>query len=187
MAESIKYIEPVGHVDNAAELSEAVVTGNTNVVSPEPHGEAAEYHRGDMIPTSTEEVVVPENLNANVVLPEPDLRHREEPEAHHDDDAVPVVTERERQNEEPQQKSEPIIVPVPVPVPIPSYDTPSYPMNLGSKQEVWGGEHDHHDYPLHSVPVINHPSPEDVKGVETSPAPGRALGSFIILLFEIRS
>jgi hypothetical protein len=130
-----------------AELNEAV---------PEPHqGEAAEYSRSDVIPTTEE--VVPES----VVLLEPDLGHHQDPEAHHHDDAVPVVTEHERQ-EVPQQESEPILIPVPVPVS--NYDMPSFPVNLGSEREVWGGEHDHGAYPTSSVPVVN----EDV---ETSPAP----------------
>ena len=83
-AESIKDFEPIDHVDNSLKLSEVVVAENTNVVFPEAHherkGETAEYYRGDDIPT-------------NVVLPEPDLGHPKEPEAH--DDAVPVDTERE--------------------------------------------------------------------------------------------
>ena len=83
-AESIKDFEPVDHGDNSPKLGEVVVAENTNVVFPEAHherkGETAEYYRGDDIPT-------------NVVLPEPDLGHPKEPEAH--DDAVPVDTERE--------------------------------------------------------------------------------------------
>ena len=169
IAESIKDFEPVDDVDKTAKLGEAV-HGNVDPIPPEPRheqsGEAAEYYRGDVIPTTEE--VAPENAN-NVVLPEPDVGHHEEPEVLHHDDAVPVVTERERQ-EEPQQTSDPILIPVPVP--IPNYDLPSYPMNLGSEREVWGGEHDDHGaYPSSSVPVVN-PSSEDVERVERgSPAP----------------
>ena len=166
VAESIKDFEPVDRVDNTVEHNEIVRENAT----PEPHheqlGEAAEYYHGDIIPTNEE--AVPENAN-NVVLPEPDLGHREEPEAHHHDDAVPVVTERGRP-EEPQQKSEPVLIPVPVPVPVPNYNMPSYPMNLpvGSEREVWGGDHDDHGvYPSSSVPVVN-PTSDDV---EESPAP----------------
>ena len=109
--------------------------------------------------------VVPENVNN--VFPEPDLGHREDSEAHHHHDSVPVATEREGQ-EEPQQKSEPIAIPVPVPH-YEIYDMSSYPMNLGSEREVWGGDHDHGAYPS-SVPVVN-PRAEDVKHVERGPAP----------------
>ena len=123
----------------------------------EQDSKVAEYDRGDVIPSIGE--VVPEN--ANVVLPEQNLKQREEPEAHHHDDAVPAVTEPERQ-EEPQQEIEPIAIPVPVPV-------PNYPINLGSEREVWSGEHDHGVYPS-SVPVVN-PSSEDVERVDASPAP----------------
>ena len=177
IAESIKDFDPVDHADKAPELSEAVHE-NTNVISPEPpqneqEGEAVEYYRGDVIPPTSE--VVPENVD--VVL-DPSLGRREEPEAHReelevhreeleahrDEDAVPVAA---AEQEEPptQQTSEPILIPVPMPVP--NYDMPSYSMNLGSDQEVWGGEHDHGVFP---VPVVN-PSSEDVERVERSPAP----------------
>ena len=179
-AESIKDFEPVDHADNTAEVSEAVY-GNTNGISPESHqeqnGEAAQYYRGEVIPAAGD--VVPENVN--IVLPEPDLGHREDSEAHHYGDPVPVATERERQ--EPQQNSEPIAIPVPVPAP--HYDMPSYPMNLGSDQEVWGGEHDHDAYPS-SVPVV-HPSSEDVKQVERSPAPSVRFVYFYSFFSRIRS
>ena len=165
MAESIKDFERVDHADNTTDLSEAV-HGNADDISPESHyeqnGEATESHR-DVIPT-TEEVV--ENAN-KIVLPEPDLGYREwtQVEALHHDDAVPVATEPERQ-EKPQHESEPILIPVPVP----NCDMPSYPLNLDSEREVWGGEHDHGTYPSSSVPVVNSSS-EDVKRVERSPAP----------------
>ena len=179
MAESIKDFEPVDHADITAEISEAV-QGNTDVISTEPHheqnGEAAQYYRAEVIPTTDE--VVPENVN--IVLPEPDLGRREDSER---DVPVPVATEREIQ-EEPQQKSEPIAIPVPVPVPIPAphYDMPSYPMNLGSEREVWGGEHDHGAYPS-SVPVVN-PSSEDVERVEESPAPSIRFVDFYSFFFS---
>ena len=205
MAESIKDFEPVDHADNTAEVSEAVHGNTNNAISPEPHheqnGEAAQYYRGEVIPTTDE--VVPENVN--IVLPEPDLGHREDSEH---DVPVPVATEREIQEEpqqksepiampvpvpiatereiqeEPQQKSEPIAIPVPVPVPIPAphYDMPSYPMNLGSEREVWGGEHDHGAYPS-SVPVVN-PSSEDVERVEESPAPSIRFVDFYSKFFS---
>ena len=168
MSESIKDFEPVDHADNTPEFRE-VVHGNPDVIFPEPHheknGEAADYYRGDVIPTTGEVVLE----NANVVLG-PNLGHREEPEAH-DHDVGPAATERERQ-EEPQQKSEPILIP------LPNYNIPSYSMNLGSEREVWGGDHDHGAYPS-SVPVVN-PSSEDIKRVERSPAPSVR---FIDLIF----
>ena len=180
MTESVKDFEPVDHTDNTPEPSEAV-PANTNVISPEPHHEAAEYYRGDVIPTTVE--VVPEPENTNVVFPEPDLGQREEPESHVYDDG-PVVTEVERQEEpQVQQKSEPVLIPVPVPVP--NYDMPSYPMNLGSEREVWGGEQDHDGYPS-SVPVVN-PSSEDVEKVEGSPAPSIRFVDFISFFQELDS
>jgi hypothetical protein len=173
MAESIKDFDPA---DNTPEFSETVM--NDNVISPEPqneqNGEASEYYHGDDIPATGE--VVPENVD--VVFPEPNLGSREEPEAHHDDDAVPVVTQREIQ-EEPPKKSDPILIPVPVPVP--NYDMPSFPMNLGSEREVWGGEHDHGAYPS-SVPVVD-PTSEDVKRVERSPAPSIRFVDFLYPFF----
>lgn len=159
MTESVIDFEPTDHADD----KRGAVDENANTISTEPyHGEAAEYYH-DVIPTTQ---VVHENVN--VVFPEPDLGQREEPEAHYHDDFVPVTTEREIQ-EETQQKTEPIIVPVPVP----NYDMPSYPMNLGSGQEVWGGEHDYGPEGLSrsyaSVPIV--PSSENLKQVERSPAP----------------
>ena len=182
IAESIKDFEPVDHADNTAEVSEAV-HGNTNVISLEPHleqnDEATQYYRGDVIPTT--DGVVPENVN--IILPEPDLGHREDSEVHDHDDPVPVATEPEIQ-EEPQQKPEPIAIPVPVPVP--HYDMPSYSMSLGSEREVWGGEHDHGAYPS-LVPVVNS-SFEDVKQVERSPAPSVRFVDFYSIFFSrIRS
>ena len=185
MAESIKDFEPVDDADKEVEISE-IVHGNANDISPEPHheqnGEAAEYHRDDIVPTTSE--IVPASENANVVLPEPTLEQREEPEVLHLDDAVPVATEHERQ-EEPQQTTERTPTPVPVSVPVPNYDMPSYPLNLGSEQEIWGGEHDHGAYPS-SVPIVD-TSSEDVKLVERSPAPSIRFVNFISFFLRIRS
>ena len=171
IAESIKDFEPVDHVDNTSKFGEAV-HGNANDISPEPrheqNGEAAEYYRGDIIPTTDE--VLPENIN--VVLPEPNSGQREGLDAHPHDDAVPIVTDPERQ-EEPQQITEPISIPVLIPV-------PNHPMTFGSKREVWSGEHDHGAYPS-SVPVVNSSS-EDVERAERSPAPN--IGFVDCILFR---
>ena len=122
-------------------------------------GEAAEYYLHDIVPTTSEAL----HESANIVLPVP--------EAHHHDDFVPVATESETQ--EAQEATQPIAIPVPIP--LPNYELSSYPMNLGSGEEVWGGEGGYgrealpHPYPS-SVPIII-PNSEDLKRVERSPAP----------------
>jgi hypothetical protein len=150
MAESLKDFDPTDHADHAdnkAEFSEAV-NENANITFPEPlhepHGEAREYY-GDAMPTAVE--------NANVIMPEP------EPEAHHNDDFIPVTTKLE----EIQQKTEP--------VPVPNYGMPSYPMNLGSEREVWGGEREGLPNPYDAGYSSSVPSSEIPKQVERSAAP----------------
>jgi hypothetical protein len=156
----IKDLQAADHVDDTIAFSEAV---HETISFPEPdygNGEAAEYYRGDVIPTTSEAV----HQNVNVALPEP------EAETHHHDGVIPVTTERQ---EESQQKAQPIVIPIPVP--LPNYELSSYPMNFSSGEEVWGEEHGygreglHHPYPS-SVPVIV-PNPEDPKQVESGPAP----------------
>jgi hypothetical protein len=163
MTESIKEFEPADDLDT--EFAEAV-DENAKAVFPEPQhgeqGEAVEYSR-DVNPTTVEAV----HEGANVTFPEPDVRQPEGPQDHHHDDFIPVTTDPE----ETQQKTE--LISMPVPVPVPSYDVPSY-INLGSTQEVWGGEHDygregsHHSYEggyASSVPIV--PRSENIKGVES--------------------
>ena len=129
MTESIKDIEPARHIDNKTEFSEAV-RENADAIFPESHQEAAEHL--DVISTTVEAV----HKDDTVFFAEPNLGQREEPEAIDHDDFIPVTTERE----ETQQKTE---TPILVPEAVRNYDMPSYSMNLGSGQEVWGGEQDY--------------------------------------------
>ena len=112
-------------VDNT--IPKGAVNGNTTIIFPEPeHGEAAGYYRSEVIPTARS-------------IHEGASQHGEEP--------------NERQEEPTQQKDEPILSPFPVPTP--EYNVPSYPVNLGSGQEVWGGEHDYYESASRSaVPVV---------------------------------
>ena len=157
----VKDSQAADHVDDTIAFGGAV---HETVSFPEPDygkGEAAEYYRGDVIPTTSEAV----HQNANVALPGPEAE----------------TTER---REESQQKAQPIVIPIPVP--LPNYELSSYPMNFSSGEEVWGEEHGygregpHHSYPS-SVPVIV-PNPEDLKQVESGPAPN--IRFVDILLFD---
>ena len=163
MSESIKDFVLDDHADNTTAVSKAVHE-NAKALSPE----SVDAH-GEVI-LATGEVV---RESANIVLPEA-------AEAHHDDHVIPLTTETERQ-EETQQKTEPIAIPV-----VSSYDLPSYPMNLGSGQEVWGGEHDYGREGLHrpyegayssSSPIII-PSSENLKRVERNQALNRFVDLF---------
>lgn len=179
IAESIKDFESTDHIDNdsSTALSEAV-HDNADSVSSEPdygHGEVAEYYHDDGIPTASK--VVHENVNA--ALSELDFG-KLEVEADNHNQAVAVTTECER-----QETTEPISMPVPVP----NYEVSSYPINLGSGQELWGGEDNYGGEGLHfpfenaypsSVPAII-PSSEDLKRVERSPAPSVRFVDFFSL------
>ena len=169
IAESIKDFESTDHIDNdnSTALSEAV-HDNGDSVSSEPdygHGEVAEYYRDDAIPTASKVV----HGNVNAALSELDFG-KLEAEADNHNQVFGVTTECER-----QETTEPISMPVPVP----HYEVSSYPMNLGSGQELWGGsEHNYGGEGLHypfenaypsSVPAIIRSS-EDLKRVERSPA-----------------
>ena len=176
-AESVEDFEPTDHIDHTTVLTKAV-DKNVTAALPEPdygNGEAAEYYRGPVVPTSTSRAV-DENV-VKTVLPKPKV---EAEVVDHNNQkhviAVTTTTERERRQEETTKS----IISMPVPVPI--YEVPSYPMNLGSGQEVWGGdEHDYgrqimpnpyenaNAYPSSVVPVII-PSSEDLKPVERTPS-----------------
>ena len=165
----VKDLQAADHVDDTIAFGGVHET----ISLPEPDfgkGEAAEYYRGDVIPTTSEAV----HQNANVALPEPEAG------THHHDGVIPVTTERQEGS---QQKSQPIVIPTPVP--LPNYELSSYPMNFSSGEEVWGEEHGygreglHHSYPS-SVPVII-PNPEDLKQVENGPAPNMRFVDILVI------
>ena len=171
IAESVKDFEPTDHIDSPTRLAEAI---SENAL-PEPENvqpeEVVEHPHAEVIPAAT---VVDED--ANVVLPEPDLGQHErelDSEVHHDKDIIPVTTEPKAQ-EETQQRIEPIAMPTPVPAAISNYDLPSYHINLGSEQVVWGGEHNYDSeglqHPYESAYSMI-PSSENLKQDERSPAP----------------
>ena len=71
---------------------------NVKFISPEPQNEQ-DGEAGNVIPLAPTSEVVPENVD--VVL-EPSLGRCEEPEAHHDEDALPVIA---AEQEEPPNPS----------------------------------------------------------------------------------
>jgi hypothetical protein len=146
----ISHLLSVGNPGAFTDVTLSLISLRTLKQSPTEPEEMAlvddptSYFDGPMAEScrSTSEVVLE---NVDVVL-EPNLRRM-----------MKTPVEQEEQEEPPsQQKS--VSIPFPVPIPVPNYDMPSYSMNLGSEQEVWGGEHDH-------------PSSEDVDWVKRSPAP----------------
>ena len=174
LVESIKDFEPSDHVNNVTVFTEAVYK-DINASLPEPdygNGEAAEYYRGQVVVVSTTSRAVHENVNT--VLPGPDFAkvEAEAVDNHSHVIAVTTTTERKSQQEEATES-------ISMPIPVPTYEVSSYPMNLGSGQEVWGGEHNYerqgilnpyeNAYPSSVVPVII-PISEDLKPVERTPS-----------------
>ena len=160
LAESIKDFGPGDHINNVTVFTKAVHKDiNASLAAPDyGNGDAAEYYGGQVVVVSTTSRAVHENVNT--VLPGPDFAQVEAEAVDNHKNVIAVTTtttERKRRQEEATES-------ISVPIPVPTYEVPSYPMNLGSGQEVWGGEHNYerqgitnpyeNAYPSSVVPVI---------------------------------